>query len=111
MSKATATIAMLRRLRHQRELGDSMSYTTDPEWLLDMAINRRAGWPDDPGFSRGSAMPTRDGRYPPKAEGEQYHHLCALARMINTPRLIVHRGHLGSWRSLLLHRLPRRFED
>lgn len=60
------TITYLRRCQMARATGYAVSYTTDPEWLVDMAINRRAGWPDDPD-RRGSAQPTRAGAYPKRA--------------------------------------------
>jgi hypothetical protein len=55
--------------------------TNDPAWLVNMAINRRAGWPDDPSGAYGSAMPV-NGRYPQRAcDGT----LRMIAREINTP--------------------------
>jgi hypothetical protein len=72
-----------------------------------MAINRHAGWPDDPSHTRGSAMPV-DGKYPHKAEGIRYSHLRNLARAINTPRLIVRDGELGERRKLVRRRIPKR---
>ena len=102
-----ATIEYLRRCQAARRAGHSVSYTTDPVWLLDMAINRRAGWLDDPTHSRGSCRPA-GGRYPKKAEGQEYGHLRLLARSINTPRLIVRGRELGEWRKLILSRIPER---
>lgn len=64
-----ATIGMLRRLQQRRAAGCPVSYTTDPEWLVDAAINRRAGWPDDPSGHRGSCMPV-NGKFPKRAEGD-----------------------------------------
>lgn len=89
MSPAAATIRYLRACQAARAAGMRVSYVTDPAWLLDMATNRRAGWPDDPTTSRGSARPLPDGRYPPKGGGDYYRHLRQLAYRINTPRLIV----------------------
>lgn len=104
------TIDMLRRCGAARAAGVHVSYTTDPTWLVNMAINRRAGWPDDTSCSRGSCRPTNDGRYPPKAEGStRYNHLCLLARAINDRR-VVRVTELGGWRALLCHRMPNRFE-
>lgn len=102
-------LAHLCRCRAARAVGHRVSYTTDPAWLVHMAINRRAGWPDDPTTTRGSAAPTSDGRYPPKAAGSGFAHLRRLSREINTPRLIVREGALGEWRALLKSRLPHRF--
>jgi hypothetical protein len=103
------TLAHLQHCRAARAAGHQVSYTTDPAWLVEQAINRRAGWPDDPSCTRGSCMPVQ-GRYPKKASGDTYHHLHRLSRAINTPRLIVHVGELGAWRTRLLARLPERFD-
>ena len=107
--KIRATIAYLRRCQDDRNAGYHVSYWTDPAWLVEQALNRRAGWLDDPGSTRGSCAPTRDGRYPPRASGGAYSHLRNLAREINTPRLRVYESSLGEWRRLLLARLPHRF--
>jgi len=105
-----ATIHYLRQCQEARRKGYPVSFTMDPGWLLDMAINRRAGWPDDPSTSRGSAMPV-NGTYPKKASGDTYNHLRLIAREINTPRLIVRAQQLGEWRKLILTRLPRRIYE
>lgn len=63
------TIDYLRLCQKARALGypttgpvvAEYSLMRDPEWLVDMAINRRAGWPDDPTLTRGSAMPVNQG--------------------------------------------------
>lgn len=102
-----STIVYLQRCQQARAAVLPVSYTTDPAWLVQMAINRRAGWPDDPSRSRGSAMPVA-GRYPARAAGDSFNHLRLLARAINHPRLIVRSGELGEWRKLLLRRLPNR---
>jgi len=102
----TATITYLRRCQAARAAGYPVAYTTDPAWLVTMAINRRGGWPDDPSMSRGSAMPVR-GRYPRKAEGDTYRHLQTIAQEVNS-RCVVRLGQLGEWRKLILARLPGR---
>jgi hypothetical protein len=102
------TIKYLRRCQRARAAGYPVSFTTDPAWLVEQAINRRAGWPDDPSSTRGSAMPTHDGRYPTKASGDKYAHIRRLACALNTPRLIVREGELGEWRRLILERVPQR---
>jgi hypothetical protein len=105
-----STIEYLRRCQRARAAGLAVSYTTDPTWLVNMAINRRAGWPDDPSFSRGSARPLPDGRYPPKGGGDYFRHGQLIARKVNTPRLVVPASCLGEWRHALMRRIPHRFE-
>lgn len=104
---ARATIDYLRLCQRARAEGYPVSLTRDPRWLLNVAINRRAGWPDDPSFERGSAMPLPDGRYPPKGGGDYYRHLALVARALNTPRRLVRLGELGEHR-WLADRLPGR---
>ena len=53
------TIDHLRLCQQARAQGYPVAYTTDSAWLVHQAINRRAGWPDDPGCSRGSCTPVR----------------------------------------------------
>jgi hypothetical protein len=107
MTPVHATIGLLLKCQRLRAAGSPVAFTTDPTWLVHMAINRRAGWPDDPSHTRGSAKPV-DGKYPHKAEGIRYNHLRNLARDLNTPRLIVSDGELGEWRKLIRRRLPER---
>lgn len=109
--RIATTLEYLRQCMDRRRMGHPVAFTTDPSWLIQMAINRRAGWPDDPSFSRGSCMPV-DGRYPRKAEGDAYNHLALIAREINTPLLIVRPERCGEWRALLEKRIPNRlFSD
>lgn len=110
MNKVKNTIDYLKRCQDARRLDYPVICTTDPSWLVNMAINRRAGWPDDPGLCRGSAMPI-NGKYPKKAQGETFNHLHLLAYKINTPCLIVRCGELGEWRKLILKRIPQRILD
>lgn len=107
-SEVGATLEYLKKCREARAVGYPVAFATDPAWLVDMAINRRAGWPDDPTHSRGSARPLPDGRYPPKAEGDTFRHLRLISFEINTPRLIVRPARLGEWRKLLERRIPHR---
>ena len=107
MTPTAATIQRLRALQAARAAGAPVRFTTDPGWLVEQAINRRAGWAEDPHF-RGSCLPV-NGRLPSKARGDWQRHLRLLAREINTPRLIVRAAALGEHR-WLLQRLPERFE-
>ena len=102
------TIERLKACRAARAAGYPVYLVTDPAWLVNMAINRRAGWPDDPTGYRGSCMPV-NGRYPKKAEGMRISHGRLIAGEINTPRLIVRPARLGEWKPLLLARIPERF--
>jgi hypothetical protein len=113
-SKVRATIDHLRTLQAARAAGLSVSFTTDPAWLVDQAINRRAGWVEDPHY-RGSSMPIPCGhgstRRTPlyrKATGQFQRHLPRLAREVNTPRLRITVQSLGEHR-WLADRLPHRF--
>lgn len=100
------TICYLRLCRQARANGYRGACIYDPSWLVHMAINRRAGWPDDPSTSRGSCMPV-NGKYPRRAEGDYYRHLCLTARRINM-RERVYLSELGEHR-WLARRLPNRF--
>lgn len=106
-SPVANTIAYLRKCQAARKAGYTVSYTTDPTWLVDMAINRRAGWVEDL-HSRtcydGKAMPW-------KATGDAQRHLIQIAHDVNTPRLTVRLQRLGEWRKWLAKRLPERFTD
>lgn len=113
-SRTHRTLEYLRNCRYLRASGGDVCYIHDPAWLVNMAVNRRAGWPDDPTHSRGNCRPVlRNGLrvYPPKASGDAYRHLCQLSHKINTPRVIVRTSELGEWRNLLLTRIPNRFHS
>lgn len=109
MSPVANAIAYLRSCIERRNAGHRVAYITDSEWLIDMVINRRSGWPDDPSHTRGSCLPV-NGRYPRKASGDYYQHLILRAREINTPRLIIRAESLGEHR-WLANRLPERFTE
>jgi hypothetical protein len=100
------TLDYLRRCRAARKAGHAVSYTTDPAWLVEQALNRRAGWPDDPSCSRGSCRPV-NGTYPKKASGGAYHDLQRLSRQVNS-RASVRLNACGMWRKLIATRLPHR---
>lgn len=126
--KVRGTIAWLRRCRDRRSAiraaeaaGEvhpgqyAVCYTTDPEWLVDMAINRRAGWPDDPSHTRGSAAPVVrfwPGRmvapilqYPRSAEGDRFASLARLARAFNSRVIVREREVPARYRARLVHRV------
>lgn len=53
------TLVYLRACIARRAEGYSVSYTTDPAWLVMQAVNRRGGYVDNPGSDRGSCRPVR----------------------------------------------------
>lgn len=110
MTPTHSTLHHLRRLQMIRAAGCPVSFTTDPAWLVQQAINRRGGYLDDPSLLRGSALPV-NGRYPSKASGDSYTHLRLISREINTARLIVRAQRLGEWRKYLIKRIPGRIEQ
>lgn len=115
-SRVRATLDYLRACQAARAAGHPVNLTSDLAWLVDQAINRRAGWVEDPHY-RGSSMPIpcghvssrRDPLYR-KARGDWQRHLPRLAREVNTPRLIIRVQSLGEHR-WLADRLPHRFEE
>ncbi len=109
------TIEHLRACQSARAAGMQVSLTTDPAWLVNQAINRRAGWVEDP-HTRGSSPPIGCGhgssRRTPlyrKACGDWQRHLRLIAHELNTPRLIVRAQRLGE-HQWLIARLPNRIE-
>lgn len=107
LSRVGATIALLRSCQARRAAGHPVYLTTDPAWLLDMAINRRAGWAEDL-HSHGSVQPPVPGRFPRYATGDAQAELSRLTRDVNTPRLVVRLQSIGIWRRYLAKRLPER---
>lgn len=104
-SKIAATIEYLKRCQDARRAGYPVAYTTDPTWLVDMAINRRAGWVEDP-----HSRECLNAKVLPRmATGDMQRHLLQLSAHINTPRLIIRLSELGSWKRYLARRLPHRF--
>lgn len=102
-----ALVAALRHLQAERAAGRAGRFTRDPRWLVNEAINRRAGWTQDPHF-RGSTPPVPGGHLPRAAQGDAQRHLRQLADALNTPRRIVRESELGEWRGLLMARIPNR---
>ena len=105
-SKIANTIAALRERQAMRAAGRPVYLTTDPAWLLDMAINRRAGWAEDPHW-RGSCQPV-NGKLPRYATGDAQNHLRLIADRVNA-RVIVRATELGEWRDYLMKKIPDRF--
>ena len=103
------TIRYLRTCRDARASGMLVSFSTDPSWLVNQAINRRAGWMEAPSLSRGTARPNHRGQFPRRAGGDYHRHLALIAREINTPRLIVREEQLGEHR-WLADQMPGRIE-
>jgi hypothetical protein len=107
-TRVRSTIDCLRRCQAARAAGHAVTFTTDPGWLTEQAINRRAGWLEDD-HTRGTTQPVA-GRFPRKARGDYLRHLRLIAREVNTPRLIVRGERLGEHR-WLAERIPHRFDD
>ena len=107
MGTVQNTIEYLKTCQAARAAGYPVYLTTDPEWLLDVAVCRRGGYLDDPHFFA-VAQPVK-GKMPRKAQGNEQSHLRQLADRINAPRLIVRPQELGSWRKWLEARIPERF--
>lgn len=105
--KTRNTITHLRDCQRARAAGCRVSFTTDPAWLVEQAVNRRAGWVEEPGY-RGTTRPNHIGAVPRKARGDYSRHLRLIAREVNTPRLVVRPARLGEHR-WLMERLPDRF--
>lgn len=106
-SAVRVTIDYIRACQTARAAGFAVYLTTDPEWLLDVAINRRAGWAEDR-HSRDIAQPIR-GKLPRFASGDAQRHLRLIADEVNSPRLIVRETRLGEWKRYLTRKLPGRF--
>lgn len=77
-------------------------------WMIDTAINRKAGQVDDP-HARVTAPMNHLGRFPRRRTGDAQSHLYQLAGAINRPRLMVHTSTLGEWGPYLLRAIPHRF--
>lgn len=106
MTPTGITLEYLRRCQAARAAGYRGSRITDPGWLVEQAINRRAGWLEENGH-RGTTQPVA-GHFPRKARGDYLRHLRLIAREVNTPRRIVRPERLGEHR-WLRSRLPHRF--
>lgn len=104
--KIRATVDYLRACQRARAEGVPVRLTTDPAWLVQQAINRRAGWLEEP-HHRGTTRPV-GGRLPRFARADAQRHLRLIARAVNTPRLVVRVAELGEHR-WLASRLPGRF--
>jgi hypothetical protein len=109
MNPVANTVNWLKLCQRARAEGYPVAYTTDPAWLVNVAVNRRANWPDDPSFNRGSCRPTTDGRFPPKAGGDYYRHLWLASRQVNS-RVILRPQSLGECRALIEKRISYRLE-
>lgn len=106
-TETRATIDYLRLCIAARNAGHLVSYTTDPAWLINIAINRRAGEVEDH-HSRAHGPLNHRGQLGRKYRGDWQRHMRQIANEVNTPRLIVHRQRLGE-HQWLADRLPERF--
>lgn len=103
------TVAWLKLCQRARREGYKVCQTTDPAWLVNTAINRRAGEIEDPGSGRMTGRANHRGGFPRKLGGDYQRHLWLAAQEINTPRLIVRPQSLGELREELVGRIPGRF--
>lgn len=105
-AEVRATIAFLRACQAARAAGVPVSYATDPEWLVDVAINRRAGWPEDP-HAYASCMPVDASmRYPKRALHDETRWLLQTAHHLNGTRVRLHPHSVPQrYRARLAHRL------
>ena len=121
LDRLRAAVAYRAAYREQERLGwpgriclpERPVFTLDPAWLVTMAINRKAGWPDDPSLARGSAMPVQ-GRYPKRAEGDggEYQASQRLSWQINYTRVRVRAAACPPrYRARLAHRLVQPGEE
>lgn len=102
MTRLSNTIAYIKRCQDARQAGYPVYLKTDPAWLVNMAINRRAGWPESR-FYFGGCQPI-NGQYPKRAD-ECHDSTRLLARNVNTPRLIVRETECPKrYRTRLQHR-------
>ena len=111
VAEIKATIAHLKTLQGLRAKGVPVSYTTDPVWLLDAAIDRRGGYVEDP-HARDMAQPTRGrhaGKLPRKATGDAQGQLSRITRDVNSRVRMYPAGISGPWRKELEERMPERF--
>lgn len=115
IAQVRATLARLMRLQALRDAGRLPRpwLTADVTWLVNEAINRRAGWAEDP-HTRGTSQRNHRGALPRKCDGAWQAHLRLIAHEVNTPRLTVYVSRLGEHRWLtkrLPHRFTERFEE
>lgn len=80
-------------------------------WLIQIAIQRKAGWIDDPHSREIIPGFNHRGKLPRFRTGDAQRHLHQLAHRINQPRLIVRPTELGEWGTYLRRNLPARFEQ
>jgi hypothetical protein len=111
VSEIRATIDYLQTCQNARAAGYPVHMRTDPAWLVNQAINRRAGWLEAPrgDTSRGTSQAI-DGHFPRKCGGDWQRHLRLIADEVNTPRLVVRVARLGEHR-WLADRIPHRFDN
>lgn len=83
MNKIRNTIDYLRKCQQARKHGYPVYLKTDPAWLVNVAINRRAGWPESSVFFA-SCQPVNE-QYPKRAD----ENLSQLAARVNTPNLVI----------------------
>jgi len=100
MTQVRNTINYLKKCQDARKAGYPVYLKTDPAWLVNVAINRRAGWPESRVIFD-SCMPV-NGAYPKRAE----ENLRQFADHVNTPRLVLREAQVPfRYRQRLAHRI------
>lgn len=111
MGTAANTVQWLRQLQTARATvgidPPSMFGLESIDWLIQTAINRRAGEVEDR-HARVSGRLNHRGALCRRMTGDARRHLAQIAYKVNTPRLIVRPRELGEWGSYLRPRLAHR---
>lgn len=102
-----STIHHLKTLMAYRSAGESVCYTSDPSWLINMAINRRAGWPEDI-HQYGNVRINHRGQVARRSVGRHDTEMRRLRHRVNQPRLIV-REREARFDRIIHARLAHRF--
>lgn len=102
-SQIRNTIDRLKLCQRARLQDYPVYLKTNPAWLVTMAINRRAGWPESKDYFA-SCQPV-NGQYPKRAD-DLHSSFRQIVDRINTPRLIVREREVPfRYRNRLQHRL------
>ena len=111
-----ATIVYIKQCQERRAAiranpgcGYYVSYTNDPAWLVQQAINRRAGWCEGR-HTRGTCKPV-NGKRPRKAAGPWQKDVAHFARHVNGGFLTMVRELPAEYRDRLLAQNRNRYHE